>query len=88
MIKSFCRCTAVEHPDRLGRVTQVLAIRQKQAPAPQPGHLAGDQVKALLAEPGTATARAVRDTVPTSHSPRTPCPTGPRTRPCSAGSTR
>ena len=63
VIKSFCRYTAVEQPDQLGRVTQVLAIRQKKTPAPQLDHLAGDEVKTLLAEPGTASARAVRDTV-------------------------
>ena len=28
VIKSFCRYTAVEQPDQLGRVTQILAIRQ------------------------------------------------------------
>ena len=63
MIKSFCRYTAVEQPDQLGQVTQVLAIRQKKAPAPQLDHLTGDEVRTLLAVPGTATARAVRDTV-------------------------
>ena len=63
VIKSFCRYTAVEQPDRLDQVTQVLAIRQKNTPAPDLGHLTGDEVKALLAEPGTASARAVRDTV-------------------------
>jgi integrase/recombinase XerD len=63
VIKSFCRYTAVEQPDRLGQVTQVLAIRQKKTPAPQLEHLTGDEVKMLLAEPGTASARAVRDTV-------------------------
>jgi site-specific recombinase XerD len=63
VIKSFCRYTAVEQPDRLDEVTQVLAIRQKNTPAPQLGHLTGDEVKALLAEPGTASPRAVRDTV-------------------------
>jgi site-specific recombinase XerD len=63
VIKSFCRYTAVENPDLLGQVAQVLAIRQKKAPAPQLDHLTGDEVKALLAGPGTATARAVRDTV-------------------------
>ena len=63
VIKSFCRYTAVEQPDQLGQVTQVLAIRQKKTPAPQLDHLTGDEVKALLAEPGTASARAVRDTV-------------------------
>jgi integrase/recombinase XerD len=63
VIKSFCRYTAVEQPDHLGQVTQVLAIRQKKTPAPQLDHLAGDEVRTLLAEPGTASARAVRDTV-------------------------
>ena len=63
VIKSFCRYTAVEQPDRLDQVTQVLAIRQNNTPAPDLGHLTGDEVKALLAEPGTASARAVRDTV-------------------------
>ncbi len=63
VIKSFCRYTAVEQPDHLDQVTQFLAIRQKKTPAPQLGHLTGDEVKALLAEPGTASARAVRDTV-------------------------
>ncbi len=63
VIKSFCRYTAVEQPDRLDQVTQILAIRQKNTPAPQLGHLTGDEVKALLAEPGTASARALRDTV-------------------------
>ena len=63
VIKSFCRYTAVEQPGQLGQVTQVLAIRQKKTPAPQLDHLTGDEVKTLLAEPGTATARAVRDTV-------------------------
>ena len=63
VIKSFCRYTAVEQPDHLDQVTQVLAIRQKNTPAPDLGHLTGDEVKTLLAEPGTASARAVRDTV-------------------------
>src|SRR5215472_2495414 len=63
VIKSFCRYTAVEQPGHLDKVTQVLAIRQKNTPAPQLDHLTGDQVKTLLAEPGTASARAVRDTV-------------------------
>ncbi|MEP6651201.1 MAG: tyrosine-type recombinase/integrase, partial [Lapillicoccus sp.] len=62
VIKSFCRYTAVEQPDRLDQVTQILAIRQKKTPAPQLGHLSGDEIKALLAEPGTANARALRDT--------------------------
>jgi integrase/recombinase XerD len=63
VIKSFCRYTAVEQPDHLDQVTQVLAIRQKKTPAPDLGHLTGDEVKALLAESGAASARAVRDTV-------------------------
>ena len=63
VIRSFCRYTAVEQPDHLDQVTQILAIRQKNTPAPQLGHLTGDEVKALLAEPGTASPRAVRDTV-------------------------
>jgi site-specific recombinase XerD len=63
VIKSFCRNTAVEQPDRLDQVTQVLAIRQKNTPDPQLGHLTSDEIKALLAEPGTANARALRDTV-------------------------
>ena len=63
VIKSFCRYTAVEQPDRLDQLSQVLAIRQKNTPPAELGHLTGDEVKALLAEPGTASARAVRDTV-------------------------
>jgi integrase/recombinase XerD len=63
VIKSFCRYTAIEQPDHLEQVTQVLAIRQKNTPDPQLGHLTADEVKALLAEPGTASGRAVRDTV-------------------------
>lgn len=64
VIKSFCRHTAVEQPDHLDEITHVLAIRQKSSPAAQLGHLTGDEVKTLLAEPGTATStRAVRDTV-------------------------
>jgi site-specific recombinase XerD len=63
VIKSFCRYTAVEQPDRLDQITGILAIRNKTTAAPQPGHLTGDEVKTLLAEPGTASARAIRDTV-------------------------
>ncbi len=63
VIKSFCRYTAVEQPDHLDQVTQILAIRQKRTPGPQLGHLTADEVKTLLAEPGTANGRAVRDTV-------------------------
>jgi integrase/recombinase XerD len=63
VIKSFCRYTAVEQPEHLDQVTQVLAIRQKKTPAPQLEHLTGEEVQALLAEPGTASTRALRDTV-------------------------
>jgi integrase/recombinase XerD len=63
VIKSFCRYTAIEQPDHLDQVTQILAIRQKRTPAPDLGHLTGDEVKTLLAQPGTASARAIRDTV-------------------------
>ena len=63
VIKSFCRYTAVEHPEHLDQVTQILAIRQKNTPAPQLGHLSGDEVKILLGEPGTASPRDIRDTV-------------------------
>ena len=63
VIKSFCRYTAVEQPDHLEQVTQILAIRQKKTPSPQLGNLTADEVKSLLAQPGTAGGRAVRDTV-------------------------
>jgi site-specific recombinase XerD len=62
VIKSFCRYTAVEQPDHLDQITQILAIRQKNTPAPDLEHLTGDEIKVLLAEPGTASARAIRDT--------------------------
>jgi len=63
VIKSFCRYLALEHPERLEEVTQILAIRQKKTPASDLGHLSGDEVKTLLAEPGMASPRARRDTV-------------------------
>ncbi len=63
VIKSLSRYTAVEQPANLEQVTQILAIRQKKTPAPDLGHLTADEVKALLAKPGIATGRAVRDTV-------------------------
>ena len=63
VIKSFCRYTAVEQPDHLDQITQILRIRQKNTPLPELGHLTGDEIKTLLAEPGTATTRAIRDTV-------------------------
>lgn len=62
VIKSFCRYTAVEQPDRLDQVTQILAIREKKTPTPDLGHLSGDEVKTLLGEPGMASTRALRDT--------------------------
>jgi integrase/recombinase XerD len=62
VIKSFCRYTAVEQPDRLDQVTQILAIRQKNTPAPQLTYLTADEVKTLLAQPGTTGPRPVRDT--------------------------
>ena len=63
VIKSFSRYTAAEQPDRLDQVTQILAIRHKNTAPPQLGHLTGDEIKTLLAEPGTASPRALRDTV-------------------------
>lgn len=63
VIKSFCRYTATEQPDKLDQVTQVLQIRQKNSLAPELGYLTGDEVKTLLAQPGAGTARALRDTV-------------------------
>lgn len=62
VVKSFCRYTATEQPDRLEEVTGILAIRQKKAPDREFGHLTGDEVKTLLVEPGTTSARALRDT--------------------------
>ena len=73
VIKSFCRYTAVEQPDHLDQVTQVLAIRQKKTPAPDLGHLTGDEVKMLLAEPGAASA-ARSGTPSCSPWPTTPPP--------------
>ena len=63
VIKSFCRYTAIEQPDHLEQITQILAIRQKRTPSPQLGHLTADEIKTLLSEPGTANGRAVRDTI-------------------------
>ncbi len=63
VIKSFCRYTAIEHPDLLEQFTQILAIRQKSTPSPDVGHLSADEVKVLLAQPGTRSPRAIRDTV-------------------------
>ncbi len=62
VIKSFSRYTAAEQPERLEQVTQILAIRQKKSPPPDLGHLSGDEIKSLLAEPGAGSPRAIRDT--------------------------
>ena len=62
-IKSFARYTAIERPEFLGQATEILAIKQKKTPAADMGHLSGDEVKALLAEPDPATRRGLRDTV-------------------------
>ncbi len=63
VIKSFVRYTGVERPEFLDQATQILAIKQKRTSAPDMGHLTGDEVKALLAEPDSATWRGLRDTV-------------------------
>jgi integrase/recombinase XerD len=63
VIKSFARYTAVERPEFLDQATQILTIKQKKTPATDMGYLTGDEVKALLAEPGAATRRGLRDTV-------------------------
>jgi integrase/recombinase XerD len=63
VIKSFARYTAVERPEFLDQATQILAVKQKKTPAADMGHLSGDEVKALLAEPDPATRRGLRDTV-------------------------
>ena len=63
VIKSFARYTAVEQPEFLDQATQIIAIKQKKTPATDMGHLTGDEVKALLAEPDPATRRGLRDTV-------------------------
>ena len=62
-IKSFIRYTAIERPEFLGQATEIIAIKQKKTPAGDMGHLSGDEVKALLAEPDPATRRGQRDTV-------------------------
>ena len=62
-IRSFIRYTAIERPEFLGQATQIIAIKQKKTPAADMGHLSGDEVKALLAEPDPATRRGLRDTV-------------------------
>lgn len=63
VIKSFARYAAVERPEFLDHATQILAVKQKKTPATDLGHLTGEQVKALLAEPDQATQRGLRDTV-------------------------
>jgi integrase/recombinase XerD len=62
-IRSFIRYTAIERPEFLGQATQIIAIKQKKIPAADLGHLSGDEVKALLAEPDPATRRGLRDMV-------------------------
>ena len=63
VIKSFARYTAIERPEFLDQATQIIAVKQKKTPAADMGHLTGDEVKALLAEPDPATRRGLRDTV-------------------------
>jgi integrase/recombinase XerD len=63
VIKSFARYTAVERPEFLAQAAEILAVRQKKTQAADMGHLSGDEVKALLAEPDPATRRGQRDTV-------------------------
>ena len=62
-IRSFIRYTAIERPEFPGQATQIIAIKQKKTPAADMGHLSGDEVKALLAEPDPATRRGQRNTV-------------------------
>ena len=73
VIKSFCRYTAAEQPDHLDQVTQVLAIRQKNTPAPDLGHLTGDEVGRCSPNPARP-AHALSGTPPCSPSPTTPPP--------------
>ncbi len=63
VIKTLVRYTAVERPEFLDQATQIIAIKQKKTPAVDMGHLTGDEVKALLAEPDPTTRRGLRDTV-------------------------
>lgn len=62
-VKSFCRYAASRAPDCLGPLSSVLDIREKGAPAPTVGYLEADEVRRLLAQPGTSTQIAFRDTV-------------------------
>jgi len=70
-IRSFIRYTAIERPEFLGQATQIIAIKQKKTPAADMGHLSGDEVKALLAEPDPATGAgsATRSCFPRSTTP-------------------
>jgi site-specific recombinase XerD len=61
-IKSFARHTAVQNPEYLDQATKILAIKQKRKPSPDMGCLTGDETKALLGEPDTATRLGLRDT--------------------------
>ncbi|MGO9751460.1 MAG: tyrosine-type recombinase/integrase [Solirubrobacteraceae bacterium] len=63
VIKSLARYTAIERPEFLDQATQILAIKQKKTPPTDIGHLTGDEVKALLAQPDQATRHGLRDTV-------------------------
>ena len=66
VIKSFCRYTAVEQPGHLDQVTQILAIRQKNTPAPQQGHpdrRRGQDAARRAWHLASFPPRAVRDTV-------------------------
>ncbi|NLH70167.1 MAG: site-specific integrase [Brooklawnia sp.] len=63
VIRSFAQYTAVERPEFLDQATQILAVKQKKTPAAEMGHLTGDEVKALLAEPDAGTRRGLRDTI-------------------------
>ena len=63
VIKSLARYTAIERPEFLDQATQIIAVKQKKTPAADMGHLTGDEVKALLAQPDPATRRGLRDTV-------------------------
>jgi site-specific recombinase XerD len=63
VIKTFARYAAVERPELLEQAAQILAVKQKKTPATDMGYLTGDEVKSLLAQPGAATRRGLRDTV-------------------------
>ena len=63
VIKSLARYTAIERPEFLDQATQIIAVKQKRTPATDMGYLTGDEIKALLAEPGQITRRGLRDTV-------------------------